>query len=257
MKLQFTPITTAIVACALADLALASPTSKEDSPVGSWGLHHHGLLRRGLSDWGHGHYGGTVSEITWAAAKEIERIQREEAEASGTSTTTDTASSTITAAPTTTETIAAEPTTTEELTIWSTFIVTETVTVTQSTSTVTAIATPTETAAPVKKAKREEWVISSERVQSGVGGADELDELVKELNSFFTMDAVALGDPCTPVTEFENKICIGNIVAICGGESWTWEIDLNCSIGGLICRAARAEDFVHGDWRADIQCLDE
>lgn len=264
MKLQLTLITTGIAACTLAGSACASPISSPDSAVIR---KVPGLFRRGLSEWGIGHYGGTVSELPVELAKGLENNDNVEAvvqpdaliQASATSTT-NTISSTITAMPMT-ETAASEPTatSTDESTSWSTTTLTETVYVTRPPSTVTA--GPTETPAPpTKRAKREEIPlkldVDVENGESqGVGDIDELDQLIEELNRFFLMDVIVVGEPCTPVAEFEKKICIRDKVAVCGAESWTWEVDLNCGVARLACAAVKAQDFVHGGWKADVQCL--
>lgn len=259
MRLQLTLVTTGVATCTFAGSAYTSPISSSDSAVSR---KIPDLFTRGISEWGIGHYGGTVSEILMDLAKELENAD--------TTTETDTAQAsvmsiidiafpTITAAPTS-ETAAPEPiATTDESTSWTTTTITATVYVTRPPSTVTAA--PTETpAAPTKKAKREELPLQlhtdTKEIQDQIAeDPDELDQLIMELNQFFLVDAIAVGDPCAPVTESENKICIESEVAICREGSRAWEVDLSCNVFGMVCGAVKARDFVHGGWKADIRCL--
>lgn len=142
MKLhdQLTLITTGIATCTLVGSACASPMSSPDSDVPR---KMPSLLGRGLSEWGIGSYGGTVSEIPVESANESEN----NAVAVGLNAL-ETPSLKTTAAP--------EPTTTtdEGSTSWSTTIVTETVYVTVPPSTANTAA-PTETPTPGGNTKRD------------------------------------------------------------------------------------------------------
>lgn len=249
MKLQLSLVIIGITTYTLIDSVCASSVSSPDSVV----LRKiSGLLGRGLSEWGIGSYGGTVSEISKESADELENA----AVAIGLNSF-ETASSTITNAPTT-ETTAPEPTTSS--TSWSTTLVTETVYVTVPPSTANTVA-PTQTPIiPERRVKR------NVRLQFGagvVGGDDqisrdvgELDKFAVERNRLPLVNTIAAGDPCTAVAEFENKVCIGDKIAVCEAQSWTWKIDISCGIAGLVCGVVEMRDSVHGGWKAVVQCLD-
>lgn len=249
MRLQLSPIIIGITTYTLVDSVCASPVSSTDSAV----LRKiSGLLGRGLSEWGIGSYGGIVSEIPRESADELENtavaIELNSFE---------TASLTITNAPTA-ETTAPEPTTSS--TSWTTTLVTETVYVTVPPSTANT-AVPTETPIISERRVKRDGL----RVQFGAAVAGDDDQIsgdVGELDKFIEMsrlslvDTIVVGDPCTPVTEFKSKICIGDKVAVCGAQSWIWEIDISCGIGGLVCGVVEMRDSVHGGWKAEVQCLD-
>lgn len=212
MKLQLSLITIGIAACNLVDLAYASPMSSPDSAV----LRKTpGLLRRGLSEWGIGSYGGTVSEISVVLAEELENSA-----AAVESNESEIASPTITSAPTsalpTAETTALNSTTeidsTTSTTSWTTTMVTETVYVTIPPPAMNT-AVPTETpATPERKVKRDEVPLQFDELES--------DQFIMEMNQPLPMDTA---DPCIPAVESGNKICIEDKVATCGARSGIWK----------------------------------
>lgn len=249
MKLQLSLITIGITTCTLVDSVCASPVSSPDSAV----LRKiSGLLGRGLSEWGIGSHGGIVSEISRESAYELENT----AVAIGLNSF-ETASPTSTNAPTA-ETTAPEPTTSS--TSWTTTLVTETVYVTVPPSTTNTVA-PTQTLIiPERRVKRDVRL----QFAAGFAGGDdqisgdigELDKSIVEMNRLSLVDTIVVGGPCTPIAEFENKTCIGDKVAVCGEQSWIWEIDTSCGIAGLVCGVVEMRDSVHGGWKAEVQCLD-
>lgn len=239
MKLQLSLITIGITTYTLVDSACASPVSSPDSAV----LRKiPGLIRRGLSEWGIGSYGGIVSEISLESADELENTDV----AIGLNAI-ETASSTITNAPTI-ETTA--PESTMSSTSWTTTIVTETVYVTVPPST-TNTATPTKTPInPGRKAKRDGMPLQFGTGVAARGGdqvsgdVEGLDQRIVKMDRPFRVNTVAVGDPCTPVAGFGNKICIGDKVAVCGARGRTWEIDITCDTADLVCGAVNARDSV-------------
>jgi hypothetical protein len=224
MKLSNPLLIISIIACVLATYISASPTVLFK------------CVARGLSEWGIGHYGGTVSEISKQEALELEKSIVLLPAASRTITNISSASTVTTEIPESSSN-EGSPTT------WSsTYTTTTTVAVT-----ITVIPTAT------NFAKRGE-ILS---LDSGVSLLE--GDAVAELNRSFRMHALALGDPCTLVAgeeRIDSKICVGGAVAICGEKSLIWETYTDCRGSGLVCGAMEAQGGVNGDSKADIQCFE-
>ncbi|KAH8153601.1 uncharacterized protein LAJ45_02414 [Morchella importuna] len=224
MKLSNPLLIISILACVLANYISASPTE----------LFHR--VARGLSEWGIGHYGGTVSEISKQEALELEKSIVPLPAASRTI-------SNISCASMTTTEITESSSNEGSPTTWS------------STYTTTTTVTVTITVIPTARnfAKREE-ILSLDNEGSLLEG-----DAVVELNRSLRMYALALGDPCTLVAgeeRVDSKICVGGAVAICGEKSLIWESYTDCRGSGLVCGAIEARGGVNGDSKADIQCLE-
>lgn len=205
MKLQLSLTIIGIATCSLVGSACASPMSSPDSAV----LRKTpGLMRRGLSEWGIGSYGGTVSEILVVLAKELENSA-----AAVESNEPEVASLTITSAPPTAETTALNSTTEIDSTIatsttsWTTTMVTETVYVTIPPPAVNT-AVPTETpTTPKRRVGRDGVPLQFDELES--------DQFIMEMNQPLPMDTA---NPCIPAVKSGDKICIEDKVTVCGAR---------------------------------------
>lgn len=183
MKLSNPPPIISIMACVLATYISASPAQLFNRVV------------RGLSEWGIGHYGGTVSEISKQEALELEKLIVPLPVASRTITNISCASKTTTEI--------SESSNEGSPTTWSS----------TCTTTTTVIVTITVIPTATNFAKRKE-ILSLDNEVSPLEG-----DAVVELNRSVKTHALALGDPCTPVAgeeRVDSKICVGGAVAICG-----------------------------------------
>lgn len=170
-----------------------------------------GLMRRGLSEWGIGSYGGTVSEISVVLAKELENSA-----AAVESNEPEIAPPTMTSAPPTAETTALNSTTEIDsmtsTTSWTTTMVTETVYVTIPPPAVNT-AVPTETpTTPKRRVGRDEVPLQFDELES--------DQFIVEMNQPLPMDTA---NPCIPAVESGDKICIEDKVTVCGARSGIWK----------------------------------
>ncbi|RPB14758.1 hypothetical protein P167DRAFT_543478 [Morchella conica CCBAS932] len=193
-------------ACVLANYISASPTE----------LFHR--VARGLSEWGIGHYGGTISEISKQEALELEKSIVPLPAASRTI-------SNISCASMTTTEITESSSNEGSPTTWSTR----------------------------NFAKREE-ILSLDNEGSLLEG-DAVVELNRSLRMYALAlgDPCTL---VAGEERVDSKICVGGAVAICGEKSLIWESYTDCRGSGLVCGAIEARGGVNGDSKADIQCLE-
>ncbi|RPB01741.1 hypothetical protein L873DRAFT_1802989 [Choiromyces venosus 120613-1] len=213
---------------------------------------------RGVSEWGIGHYGGSVSEIpkntTWSSA--INNNSTSASGGDGSSSSGDNGGTGIsngseafntTAAATPTESLALAALSTDvaaEPTATITSAVTVVVTEDQVTASITATPTPTPTPAGgvVKRG-----VHFLDRAHRGHKSArteeEEVDVLVALLNHSFDYEHFRTGGECTP----RQKGCAGNSVVECGSGG-VWEVVADCDIPGLglVLFVWRGEDFLAG-----------
>ena len=187
--------------------------------------------RRGLSEWGIGHFGGIVGEIP----KDLD--DNEGTEISNDSDALNTAMAT--------------PTMDNLAVLASSPTAPAAGATDQAPTTITAV--PTATPAVVK---REVHYLGDSRRERGQARLEEeeVDMLVVLLNRSFGHEDLRVGGECSPM---QRKGCAGNSVVECGSEG-VWKLVADCDIPGLglACRAVREQDFWKGGWAVDVICLE-
>jgi len=199
--------------------------------------------RRGLSEWGIGHFGGIVGEIP----KDLN--DNDGTEISNGSDALNTAMATPTMD--NLAVLAFSPDATAGPTTTPTPTAPVAGAVDQSPTTITAV--PTATPAVVKREVHYLGDSLRERGQARLE-EEEVNMLVALLNRSFGHDDLRVGGGCSPM---QRKGCAGNSVVECGSEG-VWELVADCDTPGfdLACRAVREQDFWEGGWVVNVICFE-
>ena len=200
-------------------------------------------LRRGLSEWGIGHFGGIVGEILKDLNNNDGTEISNDSDALNTAMATPTMENLAVLASSPDAT--AGPATTPTLTTPAAGAID------QAPTTITAV--PTATPAVVKRGVHYLGESRPERGQARLE-EEEVNMLVALLNRSFAHEDLRVGGECSPM---QRKGCAGNSVVECGSEG-VWELVASCDIPGLdlACRAVRERDFWKGGWAVDVICLE-